>query len=295
MTFQAAAEAVHAHRNPAWRNGKHSDQWINTLRTYAFPVIGMRPVADVQSSDVLSVLTPIWLTKPETARRVRQRIRVILDWAVAAGHRPANLINAADAVRAGLPKQSHRPRHHKAVPWREVPDFVASLRATPNSEAVRFALEFLILTAARTSEVLRARWSEINLESATWTIPGTRMKAGKEHRVPLSPQAIQILTEARARWPGSPVIFPGREPRSLSNMALLMMLRRVGRTEVPHGFRSSFRDWAADNKKDREVAEAALAHALQSRTEAAYRRSDLFEARQPLMVEWANFVLPKQI
>ena len=182
-------------------------------------------------------------------------------------------------------------RHHRAIPWRKVPAFVAQVRETPSVEAIRFALEFLILTAARTSEVLYATWSEIDFAAATWTIPASRMKAKREHRVPLSSAALQILAECRALWPKARFVFPGRyQDKPLSNMSMLMLMRRLDCKEVPHGLRSSFRDWAADNRKDRDLAEAALAHALPDRTEAAYRRSDLFEARRDLMEQWAAFV-----
>jgi integrase len=291
VTFEAAAEEVHKQRTDLWRNAKHGGQWMSTLRTYAFPVIGKSPVGKIESADVLRILAPIWLTKPETARRLRQRIRIVLDWAVAAGHRPHLSVNAADAVRAGLPKQPRKVQHHRAVPWKKIPTFVAQVHETPSVEAIRFALEFLILTAARTGEVIYAKWPEIDFAAATWTLPASRMKAKREHRVPLSPAALQILTECRALWPDSTFVFRGRhlgEP--LSNMSMLMLMRRLGRKEVPHGLRSSFRDWAADNRKDRDLAEAALAHALPDRTEAAYRRSDLFEARRALMEEWAAFV-----
>jgi integrase len=291
LTFAQAAEKVHAQNTGSWRNGKHVAQWITTLRTYAFPMIGKMPVGNIQSADVLRVLTPIWVTKPETARRVRQRIRVVLDWAVTASHRSARSVNAADAVRAGLPKQPRHRRHHPAVPWKGIPTFVRQLRQTPSAESVRFALEFLILSAARTGEVVGARWPEIDIANTTWTVPAARMKSHRDHRVPLSQPALQLLTECRERWPTSEFVFPGRDgKRPLSNMALLMLMRRLGRKEVPHGLRSSFRDWAAENRKDRDLAEAALAHALPDRTEAAYRRSDLFEARRNLMEAWASFV-----
>jgi integrase len=291
LTFEAAAEKVHAQRMALWQNAKHGAQWMATLRTYACPLIGKMPVGEVQAADVLKVLTPIWLTKPETARRVRQRIGVVLDWAVTAGHRPHLSVNAAYAVRAGLPRQPRQQHHHRAIPWQKVPSFAKQVRATSSTEAVRFALEFALLTAARTGEAIGAQWSEVDMGTSTWTVPSGRMKGRREHRVPLSEPALQILRECRERWPNSEFIFPGRdESKPLSNMALLMLMRRLGRKEVPHGLRSSFRDWAADNRKDRELAEAALAHLLPDRAEAAYRRTDLFEARRGLMSEWAAFV-----
>jgi integrase len=290
MTFQAAAEKVHVQRASSWRNAKHRDQWINTLRTYAFPAIGALPVGEVASSDVLRVLTPIWMAKPETARRVRQRVRAVLDWAVAAGHRSASLANAAIACRPGLPSQPGEVRHHPAVPWQEIPAFLAAVRASRSGEASRWALEFLLLTAARTSEVLYARWTEIDMAAKTWSVPAARMKRKREHRVPLSDQALHILREARGRWPNSPYVFPGRYLREpMSNATLERLMQRLPRDEVPHGLRSSFRDWCRDHRKDRDLAEAALSHAVRDKTEAAYARSDLLDARRTLMQEWADF------
>lgn len=291
ITFATAAEAVHKQRTDLWRNAKHGAQWISTLQTYAFPVLGKMSIDKIESADVLRVLAPIWLTKPETARRVRQRIRVVLEWAVAAGHRPHLSVNAADAVRAGLPKQPRDQRHHRAITWSKIPGFVIRVRETRSFEAVRFALEFLILTAARTGEVLHATWTEIDFELATWTIAAARMKTKREHRVPLSQPALHILAACHELWPNSKFVFPGRyDGTPLSNTSLLMLMRRLNYKEVPHGLRSSFRDWAADNRKDRDLAEAALAHTLPDRTEAAYRRSDLFEPRRALMEEWGSFV-----
>lgn len=210
LSFAEAAETVHAERATMWRSSKHGKQWIMTLRSRVFPVIGTMPVADVEPADVLKVLAPIWLTRPETARRIRQRMGIVLDWATTAGYRSSLAINAAHAVRAGLPKQPRWRRHHRAIPWREIPAFAAQVRATPSTESVRFALEFLLLTAARTSEVLGATWREIDLDNKRWTIPAERMKAGREHRVPLAHPALQILRECRERWPTSAFVFPGR-------------------------------------------------------------------------------------
>lgn len=288
VTFEAAARQVHADFKDAWSNGKHVDQWINTLGVYAFPVIGSKSVAEIDSADVQRILTPIWAAKPETARRVRQRIGRVLDWAVTAGHRPPTLANAAQTVRAGLPPQTRVVRHHPSVPWQDVPKLIPRIRATPSIEAVRFALEFLILTAARTGEVLGARWAEIHIDKGLWVIPAARMKASREHRVPLSDAARSLLEEARARWPDTPIVFPGRGPDlPLSNMAMAMLLRRLGRTEVPHGFRSSFRVWAAENRWPADLAEAALAHTPGNKVVAAYHRTDLLELRREMMQAWA--------
>jgi len=260
ITFKEAAEKVHAERSKAYRNAKHTLQWITSLRTYAFPIIGKQPVGDIEPGDVLKVLTPIWLKKPETARRVRQRIGVVLDWAATEGYRSQLAVNAAHPVRRGLPRQTRSKKHHPALPWCDVPAFLVKVRQTPSHEAVRYALEFLLLTAARTSEVIKATWSEIDLDARCWTRPAEHMKTKEEHRVPLSDQAVQLLREVRARWPNSRLLFPGRYGRQpLSDMAMLMLMRRLklkGKA-VPHGLRSSFRDWGAETRQDRDLLEAA--------------------------------------
>jgi integrase len=279
---------VHSHQRGGWANGKHVEQWINTLRHQAFPIIGDKAISEITPADVLAVLSPIWLSKPETARRVRQRIRVILEWARVAGHRDG--INPADAVGAGLPRQSRKREHFASVPYAEVPELVRRSRASSGSGMVRLAFEFLILTAARTGEAIGARWVEIDFETKTWTIPASRMKAKREHRVPLSPRCIEILHLAKALQPKSEFIFAGRHGEQLSNMALGMFLRRLGREETVHGFRSSFRDWAAESGFSHEVCEAALAHMLESKVERAYRRTDLFEQRREVMMAWAVFL-----
>jgi integrase len=288
-TFAEAAERVHAEHKASWKNPKHAQQWINTLRQYACPIIGSRPVDQVRTPDVLNVLTPIWLTKPETARRVRQRIKTVLDWAKAAGHRSGE--NPVDGVARGLPKQTSRPVHHAALPYAQVPAFLQRLGASDNGEMVRLAFEFLILTATRTGEVCYATWPEVDLVAAVWTIPANRMKAKRSHRVPLSPRCLEILQRAKDLG-NSPYVFPGRSGRQgLSNMAFLMILRRMELDITAHGFRSSFRDWAAEATSfPREVAEMALAHAVENRVEAAYRRGDLFEKRRELMNAWNGFL-----
>ena len=292
VNFETIAETVHTDRMKARGNAKHQQQWITTLRTYAFPVIGKMPVGEVKSGDVLRIVKPIWQTKHETASRVLQRIGTVLDAAVASGHRSEDLANAAHAARAGGLQKHHRMvRHHPAVPWQNVPTFVVEVRTSQSSLPVRLALEFLLLTAARTNEVLGMRWSEIDFEAKLWTVPDERMKKHREHRVPLAERTLEILRECKARWPRSELVFPGRRwRRPLSNMAMAMLMKRIPRDEVPHGLRSSFRDWAADNRWDRDLAEAALAHVLPDKTESAYRRSDLLEARRPMMTAWAAFV-----
>ena len=297
ITFKQCAEAyINAHR-AGWRDGKHAGQWGATLSTYAYPVIGGLSVQAVDTGLVLKVLEPIWATKPQTASRLRGRLENILDFAKVRGYRSgenparwrghlAKLLPACSKIR--------QVKHHSALPYSELPDFLFALRGQ-NSIAAR-ALEFTILAAARTGESIGATWGEISWTDKVWTIPGTRMKGGKEHRVPLSDRALTILREMRSAndIPNAfeQFIFSGGKPgRPLSNMALLMLLRRMGRADLTvHGFRSSFRDWAAERTNfPSEVAEMALAHAVGNKVEAAYRRGDLFEKRRRLMQQWATF------
>ena len=289
-TFAEAAERVHADHKASWKNDKHAAQWITTLRTYALPHIGSRPVSSLATPDVLRVLSPIWLAKPETARRVRQRVATVVDWAKAAGYRSGD--NPVEGVARGLPRQAERTQHHAALPYGDVPAFVARLRSSDQGVLARLAFEFLILTAARTGEVLGATWDEVDEARTLWTIPSTRMKAGREHRVPLSERAAAILNEAKLLAGESSYIFPGRSPlKPLSNMVFLMSLRRIKSPITAHGFRSAFRDWAAETTNiPREVAEMALAHTIENRTEAAYRRGDLLAKRRELMDLWSRFV-----
>lgn len=289
-TFAEAAARVHADHKASWKNEKHAAQWLSTLRTYAIPHLGTRSVDQVETPDVLRALSPIWLTKPETARRVRQRIGTVLDWAKAAGYRSGD--NPIDGVAKGLPKQGERDEHHAALPYAEVPAFVGRLRSSDQGEIARLAFEFLILTAARTSEVLGAKWTEIDEAGALWVVPAARMKAGREHRVPLSSRAIELLHRAKLLSGDSELIFPGRSgTKPLSNMVFLMGLRRLKVPITAHGFRSSFRDWAAEATNiPRDVAEMALAHAVENKVEAAYRRGDLLAKRRELMQLWAEYV-----
>ena len=289
-SFEEAARTARGEHLPAWKNGKHAAQWLNTLAQYAFPIIGGRTVNEIETPEVRKVLSPIWLSKPETARRVKQRIGTIFDWAKAAGYRSGD--NPILGVAKGLPRQPERTRHHATLAFKEVPGFVRKLRVSDAGEPTKLAFEFLILTSARTSEVLQARWDEI--ERQVWTIPAARMKAKREHRVPLSPRCLQILRRAKELSDGGPYIFPGTsQGKPLSNMVFLMALRRMGLQITAHGFRSAFRDWAAKSTNfPREVCEAALAHAVRDKTEAAYRRTDLFEKRRKLMNAWADFVSP---
>lgn len=289
-TFREAAEKVHAAHAETFRNEKHKAQWLASLKANIFPAIGDRPVNAIHAGDVLKALQPIWTKKPETARRLKQRIKVVFNWAKASGYYTGD--NPCDGVKQVLPQVRTPAKHHAALPYAQVPAFITALHATDAGEPTKLAFEFLILTAARTSEVIGARWSEIDFDTKTWTIPATRIKAGREQRVPLPPRAIELLERAQAIADGGPFVFPSRSPKKpLSNMVFLMALRRLKREDITaHGFRSSFRDWAAERTNfARAVVEAALAHVVKDKAEAAYFRSDLFEQRRKLMESWARF------
>ena len=300
VTFKECAARYIASHRAGWRNPKHAAQWQATLATYAEPVIDGLSVQAVDTALVLKVLEPIWTAKPETAGRVRGRMESILDWAKVRGFRsgenPARWRGHLDKL---LPARSkvRRVEHHAALAYAQLPVFLMSLREQEGIAAR--ALEYAILTAARTGEIIGAQWSEMDLLDKTWTLPAGRMKAGREHRVPLSAHALAILKEMQAhRQAGDAFVFPGATlGRPLSNMAFLMLLRRMGRGDLTaHGFRSTFRDWAAERTKfPAEVAEMALAHTVSDKTVAAYNRSDLFERRRRLMAAWANFcTVPEQ-
>jgi integrase len=290
-TFAEAAENYVRSQSAGWRNAKHAAQWPSTLKRYAFPIIGRLPVQAIDTDLVLKVLEPIWTTKPETANRLRGRIEAVLDSAkvrgLRGGENPARWRGHLDK---SLPKRSkvRRVEHHAALPFDALPEFMTRLGGQDGTAAR--ALAFTILTAARTGEVIGAKWDEIDFAARVWTIPADRMKAGKEHRAPLATAAIAILEQAAARREND-FVFPGGRGRGLSNMAFLALLRRMKRDDLTtHGFRSTFRDWAAERTGvPREVAEQALAHALSDKVEAAYRRSDLFEKRRKLMESWARF------
>jgi integrase len=244
-TFAEAAQTTLEQHRAGWRNEKHAAQWMASLKLHVFPVLGNKRVDQIETADVLKAPSPIWLSKPETARRARQRVSTILNWAKAAGHRSGD--NPVDGVAKGLPRQSEKRGHFDAIPYTDVPAFVRDLADVSTSEFARLGFGFLILTAARTNEVLRARWDEVDLLRQTWTVPADRMKAGREHRVPLSPRAIALLQSARGLNDGSSFIFPGRSTDApMSNMTFLMLLRRMGATFTAHGFRSAFRDWASE-------------------------------------------------
>lgn len=290
ITFDKAAAAFIEANSPAWRNAKHGDQWRNTLATYARPVIGALPVSKIETAHVLRILSPIWATKTETATRVRGRIEKILDWAKVQGYRTGD--NPA-AWRGHLSEALPTPSkvadagHHAALPWVEMGAFMVALGAAQGAGAR--AMELIILTATRTSEVLNAKWGEFDLDAGLWVIPKERMKGFREHRVPLSAAALAVLEKAKAESTGGEFVFMGRKTGPLSNMACLQTLKRMGRGDLTvHGFRSTFRDWVSESTSyPRDVAEMALAHAIEDKSEAAYRRGDLIEKRRALMSDWA--------
>lgn len=296
LTFENAAMALIESKRSGWRNEKHAAQWPSTLRTYVFPKLGRLDVREVDTQGVLTVLRPIWTEKPETASRVRQRIEAVLDYASAIGARtgdnPARWRGHLDHL---LPKPTkvRSVQHHPAMSWREAPAFLLEL-AEREGMAAR-ALAFVILTAARSGEARGMRWSEIDLADRVWTIPADRMKAGKEHRVPLTDAAVQMLGNPRA---AGDFVFPGGKhlDKPLSDMSLTAVLRRMEYKDITvHGFRSSFRDWAGETTMfPREVIEAALAHRLKDKAEAAYARGDLFDKRRELMTAWADFLASRK-
>jgi integrase len=290
MTFQQCADAyINAHR-AGWKNPKHIQQWQNTLSQYAFPVFGDLDVKSIDTGLIIRCLEPIWLTKNETAGRVRGRIESVLDWATVHEYRngvnPARWRGHLDKLLA-KPSKVQKNEHHKALPYTEVGCFIDQLHQQDGVAAK--CLEFTILTAARTGEAIGATWNEIDLIAKTWTIPAVRMKAEREHRVPLSNDALIILNDMAATRIND-YVFPSTK-KGLSNMAMLAVLRRMDRSDITvHGFRSTFRDWAAESTAyPGEVVEMALAHAIQNLTEAAYRRGDLLEKRSRLMQEWARY------
>lgn len=297
MTFKQCAEKyIEAHRS-TWKNPKHAAQWPATLKTYVYPKIGDLSVKDIDVGLILQILEPIWKTKPETASRVRGRIETVLDWATARSHRsgenPARWRGHLDKLLPARAKVA-KVKHHEALPYREIQPFVAEVQANKSISAL--ALEFTILTASRTGEVIGAKRPEIDREARMWTIPAERMKGGREHRVPLSDRAMAILEELPV-IKGNDYLFPGaKEAKPLSNMAMLELVRgmRPDSGLTVHGFRSTFRDWAAEQTAyPNEMVEMALAHAVSDKTEAAYRRGDMLERRRRLMKEWADYCSAK--
>lgn len=288
-TFHECAQAYIAEMSPNWRNEKHAKQWRATLQAYAYPVIGDLPIASVDAPLIREILAPIWTTKAETARRVKGRIAAILDWAKNNDHRDGDNPARLNLFPTSEKAEKRRIDHHAALDYGELPGFLATLQTREGNGAL--ALQFAILAAARTADVIEATWDEINLEEQVWTIPKERMKSERDHHVPLSKQTLAILKKQCAATGGEGYVFPGgKRGRPLSNMAMLTTLRRMGRDDLTvHGFRSTFKDWASDQTVfPNEVSEAALAHVIGDKVEAAYRRGDLFNKRARLMKAWAS-------
>jgi len=297
LTFKETAKAYMTTHEAGWKNAKHAQQWRNTLEAYAYPVMGELLVRDVQKEHVLAALRPIWTEKTETATRLRSRIELVLSYAMQAGYRPEGLNPAR--WRGGLDKLLPAPSkvakvvNHAALPVSAVGDFMQRLRAADGQGAR--ALEFTILTAARSGEVRGATWREIDLDAGVWVVPGERMKAGKEHRIALSGVAVALL-ESLPKMAGTDLVFPAARGGQLSDMTLTAVLRRMKVPATAHGFRSTFRDWAAERTNyPSEVAEMALAHAIDSKVEAAYRRGDMLEKRRAMMADWASFMAQPEV
>lgn len=308
LTFKEAAEMLHNDLLPGWKNDKHGQQWINTLTTYVFPTLGSKPLREIQPNDIAEVLKPIWLTKAETASRVKQRLHAVMTWGWAHGHCASNPVDVVTYLLPQQPGKSIRTQHHPAMPWRDIPDFVAdSLRSNGQFDVTRLLLEFVILTACRSGEARGMTWDEIDFDKEVWVIPAQRMKAKIVHRIPLSRRAIEILNKQKETpllndTGETSLVFPSmRDQVELSDMALTSLLRRIkaasdtpGRIATAHGFRSSFRDWCSEMGVSRDLAERSLAHTIKDKVEAAYHRTDLLEQRREVMIAWERFVTEKQ-
>lgn len=299
-TFEKAARQVHADLLPGWRNKKHGKQWISTLEQHAFPLLGNLTLDAITPANIAEVLRPIWLSLSETATRVKQRIHAVMQWVWAHGYCAANPVDVVDHL---LPQQlsvSVRTEHQPAMPWKSLPLYTAThVCSDQHRNVTRALLLFVILTACRSGEARAMRWAEVDFDKQIWTIPGHRMKAGVQHRAPLSTQAVRVLESMKGLH--DDLVFPSpRKQTVLSDMVLTAFLRRThapsdipGRIATAHGFRSSFRDWCSEHGYPRDLAERALAHTIRNKVEAAYHRTDLLEQRRPLMQAWADFVLPQ--
>ena len=296
-SFEEAARQLHADLLPGWKNAKHQQQWINTLSKYVFQRIGSIRISQITPPDIAEVLRPIWLTIPETASRVKQRMHAVMSWAWAHGYCSGNPVDVVHFLLPTQPGKSIRVEHQPSMPWQDLPQFVKTHLITPNKfDVTRAVIMVIILTACRSGEARGMRWSEIDWDKNIWTIPATRMKAKQPHRVPITPALKEIILSFRGLH--SDLVFPGvRSRKELSDMVLTMFLRRVNansstdsRTATIHGFRSSFRDWASEHGWPRDLAERALAHTIANKVEAAYHRTDLLDKRREMMVAWENFV-----
>jgi len=293
LSFEEAARKVHEMHSPTWKNPKHAAQFISTLETYAFPRLGRLKVPEVTTADVLAVLSPIWVEKAETARRVRQRIGTVMKWAIAQGWRQDN---PAENIAQALPKAETAKANRKALAYGEVAVCLDAVRASGAGLATKLALELLVLTASRSGEIRLAAWSEFDLKAKVWEVPAERMKIKKLHRVPLSSRALALLDQAKTLDDGSGLVFPGTKTgKPLSDMTLSKLVKELGFPVDVHGFRTSFRTWAQERTTfPREVAEAALAHAVGDAVEQAYARSDVFEKRRKMMDAWSAFLAEKR-
>lgn len=295
-TFAEATIRVHEELRHGWKNPKHQQQWLNTVQQYAVPKIGNMTLDQLQPHHIANVLRPIWLTKAETASRLRQRLHAVMAWGWAHGYCSSNPVDVVDHLLPSQPGKASRTVHHPAMPWRIIPDFWQQHLIKEDYDSSRAILKFIILTASRSGEARGMIWSEVDFDNAIWTIPSSRMKAKMQHRVPLSPAAIQIILKQRDL--SSDWVFPSvRSQKQLTDMTITMLLRRLeapsdteGRLATVHGFRSSFRDWCSENSFSRDLAERALAHTVQNKVEAAYHRTDLLEQRRPMMDKWSEFI-----
>lgn len=289
-TFAQAAETVCRIHSASWRSKKYAVQWRSTLENHAFPRIGQKPVSKITTADVMGVLlaNDFWNRKRVTARVVRQRIGSVMKWAVAQGYREDN--PAGDAISAALPRNGVRVQHRPALPHQRVGEALGRIRASGANPGTKLCVELLVLTACRGGEVRRAKWSEFDLEEAVWTIPENRTKSGREHRVPLSAGALKVLEHAKALGANNGVVFPGLRGKPISEITMSRLFHRLEIGCVPHGMRSTFRDWCSETGVAREVAEASLAHVVKNKVEAAYARSDLLERRREVMDAWSDYI-----
>ena len=297
-SFEECAKEYHEANKDDWKNAKHADQWINTLTTYAFPKFGKQPIENLKREQIREVLEPIWKTKAETASRVLQRIRTVVNYAAARDYCAGLDSEQWDQLKKALPKntKAREVEHHASCPHDQVGALLVQVRNSRSSDNVKWAFEFIVLTAARSGEVRNAVWEEIDAKTKTWVIPKGRMKAGREHSVPLSPAAWEILQRARARWPKntepSGLIFPGEKNKAISDMTLTQLLRRMQQPYTVHGFRASFRTWGAERAHyEHDMLEIALSHIVGDATVRAYHRSDMVEKRRKLMNDWAIYLL----
>lgn len=297
LTFEQAARRVHEDRKTGWKNPRHATQWLNTLQNYIFLKIGSRKVDDLKPADFADALRPIWLSKAETASRVKQRCHAVMKWCWAQGLVTANPVDVVDLLLPQQPSKSVRIQHQPSLPWRDIPAFYSDVLKSDAPNVTRALLEFVILTAARSGEARGMCWDEVDLTTGVWTVSANRMKTKKIHRVPLSQRAVEMLERQRKLHPNSRLVFPTLHDKQLDAAELSKFLRdhqvasaQQGRTATAHGFRSSFRDWASENEYPRDWAERALSHTIKNQVEAAYHRTDLLEQRRGMMEAWAGHV-----